>query len=196
MAVVLDSLATARTRTVFVKPPDDQRQWTAWPRAIVLFNLLNGVISAKPINDQQELLISVVLPGSLAYKFLDMSISLIQDVAQSWTPRAYLEVTNAIRNLEIGATQRHSIVLEDSIRTPVPSQMWVARVAAPELNMPRYVIQTVHQGAKPVISFKATNQQDPAGAAGTVNFYMSFLEYEIEQVERFPIHYPISTYAR
>lgn len=196
MAVVLDSLATDRSRTVFVKPPDLERQWTAWPRAIILFNLLNGVISAKPVDDQQELIISVDLPGSLAYKFLDMSMSLIQDVANDWTARAYMEVTNGIRNLEGGATQRHAITLEDMMNIPQGGEMWIARVIAPECNMPRYIIQTVQQGAAPVITVKATNQAAAVGAAGTVNFYMSFLEYEIEQVERFPIHYPVQTYSR
>ncbi len=166
------------------------------PRAMVNYNIVNGVISAKPINDQQELIIGLTIEQNFAYRFLEFSISLIQDVAFAWGPRAYFELTNAIRNTAVSSTQRHPVVLEDVTRIPVPSEMWIARAAA-ETNLPRYIIQT-RPGTQsaPVVTFKATNQSDPAGAAGTVNFYASFLEYDIEQVERFPLHWPLSTWTR
>ncbi len=195
MAVVLDSLTATLSRTVFVKPPDEVRQWTAWPRAIVNFNILDGVISAKPVNDQQELIIGMTLDSNLAYKMGDLCISLVQDVANDWNVRGYIEITNGVRNLVAGATQRHAVILDDAFRVPQGGEMWIGRTAA-EVNMPRYVIQTTPAGNTPVITFKATNQSAAVGAAGTVNFFVSFFEYEIEQVERFPIHYATQTYSR
>lgn len=200
MAVVLDSLTATLRRTVFIKPPDMVRQYTSIPRALVTFNILNGVISAKPVNDSQELIIGMVLDGNFAYRMLDLNWSLIQDVANNWLSRGYLELTNAIRNLEIGATQRHVITFDDLTRIPVPVEMIAAR--APSANtvsdIPRYVIQTpaVDATATPVITFKATNQNVAVGAAGTTNFFASFMEFDIEQVEAFPLHWPQMTFAR
>ncbi len=111
MAVVLTSLSATLTRTVFIKPPDMVRQLTSLPRAIVNFNILNGTIDAKPVNDQQELIVGMTLPSEFAYRMLDMTVSLIQDVANDWSPRAYFELTNAIRNLEVGATERHVVCI-------------------------------------------------------------------------------------
>ncbi len=199
MAVVLDSLATTLSRTVFVKPPDLLRQYTAIPRAIVNFNLLNGVISAKPANDQQELILSIVLDTNFAYRWVDFSFALIQDVANSWLNRGYIEITNGIRNLEPGSTERHVVTFDDLTRIPVPSEMLVAR--APSANtvsdIPRYVIQRPPDGnSGPIITVKATNQTDPAGLAGTVNFFASFFEFDIEQAEAFPIHNPLMNMSR
>ncbi len=199
MAVVLDSLSGEFSRTVFIKPPDTVRGLTSMPRAIVNFNILNGVISAKPLNDTQELIVGITLPGNLAYRFLELSWSLIQDVANDWLPVAYMEVTNAIRSLGVGATQRHAIVLSDTTRIPTPVEMWIAtsRSVTP-VSMPRYIFQTNPRGSpgSPVVTFKASNQTAAAGLAGTMNFYCSFLEFDIEQVELYPTFWPSNVYAR
>ncbi len=198
MAIVADFLLATLSRTVFVKPPDPLRNLTAMPRAIVNYNILNGVISAKPATDQQELTISFLLDPTFAYKMVDMSISLSQDTAQDWSPRGYFEFTNAIRNLEQGATERHVVVIEDLIQIPGGTEMWIARVAAIH-NLPRYVIQVppgAATGTSPVTTFKANNQNTNVATAGTVNFYLTFFEYEIEQAEQFPLHWPMQVYER
>ncbi len=195
MAVVLDSISATLTRTAFVKPPDLQRELSSMPRAIVNFNVLDGTISIKPVNDTQELIIGMSLDATFAYRMVDFSCSLIQDVANDWNSLAYLEITNAIRNLETGATQRHHIAISDGTRIPTPVEMWVARFASGEPGPPRYVIQAA-TGSAPVITFKATNNTAAAGVAGTVNFFMSFFEFDIEQAERYPMHWPFLTYPR
>ncbi len=200
MAVVLDSLVATFSRTVFIKPPDAVRGYTAMPRAIVNFNILDGVVSIKPLNDTQELIIGVDLPSNLAYRFLDFAWNVIQDEANQWRPVGYMELTNAVRGLVPGATQRHPIVIQDTTRIPVPTEMWIAEGSrsGPPGGMPRYVIQTNPRGspASPVITFKAMNDTAAAAIAGTTNFYASFLEFDIEQVEAFPIHWPANTYSR
>ncbi len=197
MAVVLVNLVATVSRTVWIKPPDEVRQWSAWPRALLNFNILNGVIAAKPVDDQEELTVSIVLQTNLAYKLVDFNASLIQDVAQDWEPNAYLEVTNGIRNLVAGATQRHRVQLHDMVRTPVPSEMWIAGHSSNgPTDLPRYVIQSTSAGNSPVIAFKATNQQAAVGAAGTMNFFCSFWEYDIEQAEGLPLHFGVQTYHR
>ncbi len=198
MAVVLDSTAATLRRTVFIKPPDMVRQLTAIPRAIVTFNLLNFPITAKPVNDTAELIIGINLDGNFAYRWIELVWSLTQDVAFNWNNRAYLELTNAIRNLEIGATQHHVVVNDDVTVVPGPSERIIARAQQFVSNLPRYIIQTpaVNPAATPVISFKASNENVAVGAAGTTNFLASFYEYDIEQVEMYPIHYAALTLER
>ncbi len=200
MAIVTVSLVATLSRTVFVKPPDLLRQFTAIPRAIVNFNILNGVITAKPINDDEELTISMILPTTFAYRWVDLNWSLSQDVANSWLNRSYLEITNGIRNLAGGATQRHVITNDDLIQIPGGTEMIAARApsAGSVSDIPRYVIQSNPPGSgnAPIVTFKSTNQTDPAGAAGTSNFFASFFEYDIEQAEAFPINNPVTVFHR
>ncbi len=198
MAVVQDFLTATLRRTVFVKPPDLQRQLTAIPRAIVTFAIQNGVISIKPVNDQQELNIGLTLDGNFAYRWIDLMWSLDQDVAFDWNTRGYLELTNVIRNLELGMTLRHVVVMDDVTIVPGGGERIMARTGVDPVPAMRYIIQTpaAFPTASPVISFKATNQTAAAGIAGTTNFYASFYEYDIEQVEMFPIHYAQLTLDR
>ncbi len=200
MAIVADSLLATLRRTVFVKPADIVRGLTAIPRAMVTFNILNGVVSAKPMDDQAELTVSIVLDGKFAYRWIELSWSIIQDTANDWLSRGYLELTNAIRNLELGATQRHVITLDDLIITPGQGEGIAVR--SPSANtvsdIPRYVIQapSINPLATPVITCKLANANAAAAAVGTTNFYASFFEYDIEQAERFPLHYAGMTFQR
>ncbi len=188
MAVVLDSLTAEFKRTVFIKPPDLVRQITAIPRSIVTFNILNGVISAKPLNDTAELIIGLSLEPNFAYRWIDLMWSLDQDAAFDWNNRGYIEITNGIRNLEAGMTQRHVVVMDDVTVVPGPSERIIARTGVDPVV--RYIIQTTQiSGSAPIITFKASNETAAAALAGTTNFYCSFYEYDIEQVETYPVHY-------
>ncbi len=195
MAVVQDNIIPTLSRTTLIRAPDDVRQWTAWPRAILNFSSLDDTISAKPLNDTQELIVSVVLDPSFAYKLVDFNVSLIQDVAQDWDPRGYIEITNGVRNLPAGSTQRHVLELNDVTRIPVPLEMWIMRPGVIEA-LPRYIIQALSDVATPVVTVKATNNTAAAGAAGTINVLLRFYEYDIEQVQRFPMHYASDSYPR
>ncbi len=193
MAVVLDSLTATLNRTVFLKPPDMVRELTPFPRALVNFSILNGVISIKPLNDTAELTVSLVLDGSFAYRMVEASASMVQDTARDWNGLTYLEITNGIRNLPAGTTQRHTFLRSNGTRTPTPTEMWIL---SPRPDIPRYLIQAVSQVATPVIVYKANNDTAAASVAGTFNCHFSFLEYDIEQAERFPLHYPVLTLGR
>lgn len=195
MAHVQDTFAPTSSRTVFVKPPDLLRDYTAIPRAIVNFSVSGGTVSAKPLNDTQETQVSIVLDFRFAYRLVDLTQTILQDVANDWGSIPYLEVLNAIRRVPQGTVMRFPWNLVDSFTS-----------AAAELNMvrpidgrpaPRAILQgTVGGQISPVITFKTFNLTAAAGAAGTIDFWAAFLEFEIEQVERFPIHYPVTVYER
>ena len=194
MAVVLDSLTATFSRTVFTKPPDLQRMFTPLPRSLVSFSILNGVISAKPLDDTAELVVGMSLPGTFAYRMVELSASMIQDTARDWNGLTFLEVTNAIRNLEGGATQRHAYLRSNGTHTPTPTEMWILGGSDGKPDPPGYIFQ--RNTADPVVTFKANNDTAAASAAGTFNIHAAFLEYEIEQAEAFFLHYPVLTLER
>ncbi len=190
MAVVTDVLSSTITRTVFVKPPDQVRQFTPYPRAIINAHVFNGTVSVKPVNDQQDLQIGVVLDPKFAYRLMDVNIGLIQDVAFDWNNRAFIEVVNGIRNLALGAVQRHVIELEDVLDSSATGESWMSG----RLRIPRYIIQSVSKQTI-FFNFFATNQNAAVGGAGSLNALFRFFEYEIEQAEYFALHYATLVYG-
>jgi hypothetical protein len=194
MAVVQDEFTSTLTRTVFTKPADYVRQYSALPRAMVNYSINDGVISAKPINDQQELEIHCVLDPKFAYRLVDMACDVIQDVAAAWDPRGYIEVSDLVRNLPPGARQRMPMALDDITRTPTAVAGWA--LVRGSSRYPAMVLQQLPGGIVNSFDFHATNQSDPAGAAGVVNSFFSFFEYEIEQAEYVALHYSTLTYQR
>ncbi len=198
MALVSDQLVSAFSRTPFIKPPDLAREWTAMPRALVNFEILNGVISAKPVNDQQELLVAIDLPVQFAYRMVSINVALLQDVANDWDAFASVEITNAVRGLQGGNTQQWSMANDLMHDRSIgggdpPGEMFISRFA--HGGMPTDILQS-RDGLGAVITYVATNSNVAVGIAGTVNFLATFLEFDIEQAQRFPLHWPFMTYAR
>ena len=164
------------------------------PRALVNFTLpFNQAISAKPLNDQQEILVAIDLPVEFAYRMTAMNVAVVQDKAHSYRDRTYLEVTNAIRGLPGGNTQQWPLTNEEFDRIPTAVQAFAARFEYHA--MPTDILQA-SSGLGAVITYKASNQTSAAAGAGTMNFLATFLEYDIEQAQRFPVHWPFMTYTR
>ncbi len=194
MAVVLDTIATVETRTVYTKPPDYARQYTAIPRAIVNFSLAPTAISLKPVNDQQELQLTLALNREFAYRLLDFNVWVTQDVAADWENFGYMEIVNGVRNLPVGTVMRHSVVLAKTRRIDALIEMWNA--GFDHGTKPGYLIQAVNTAATTVVRFEAANIAAAAGAAGSVGAMITFMEYEIEQAEYVAMHHPSLAYVR
>ncbi len=191
MAVVSDPFVSAFTRTPIIKLPDPVRMFTAQPRAIANFNVQGGVLSAKPLNDQQNVIIAIDLPIQFAYRMIEMNVHFQQDVAGDWDPACLLDVVNGIRNLGgFGRRQLHPGIWVNTIRRNTQGIMAI------DFPVPRYIMQAIAPSTAPTITFEASNNTAAAALAGTVDFLATFYEYEIEQVQMYPVHYPTLTLER
>jgi len=196
VALVTDTIATVQSKTVLTKPPDFARQYTALPRALVNFTLQEEAISAKPINDDYELRLTITLDPTFAYRFVDFAANVVQDTAADWVNRGYLEVENGIRNLPALTRMRHAVALEKNlIEFTSEVEMWVARYISAQ-SMPRYILQAQDPRLPIQFSFNTANTADPAAAAGTVDCLFAFYEYEIEQAQYVAMHYAETVYDR
>ena len=191
MAIVLDAFVANFSRVPFVKPPDLQRIYTPMPRALVRFTVVNGVVPLKPVNDQQNVQVICDLPETFAYRMNDAIIAIRQDKADDWDSGAQLQVTNAMRGQELGQVNRHLMngTLTVTFAAITNEQLWqLARI-------PTYIMQTNVPNVTPGVDFRFTNINAAAASAGVINFFCSFYEYDIEQVEMFPPLVPTLTYA-
>ncbi len=196
MALVNDSFVPTQSRTVFRKFPDMQRELTPFPRALMNFSVSAGVVSAKPLDDNYRADISISLDFRFAYRLLELTQTILQDNANDYASVPYLAVLNGIRRIPQGTTVRFPFNLVDSFTAVDPTT---------ELNMirpmdgqvrPSGILQSILPAVSPTINFHTFNQTAAAGLAGTLDFFASFLEYDVEQVENFPIHFPFLTFQR
>ncbi len=198
MAFVNDSFVPTITRTVFLKPRDMIRELTPFPRALLNFSVSGGTVSAKPLNDTYRADVSIQLPFQFAYRLMELTQTVNQDAANDWASVPYLEVLNGIRRIPRGTVVRFPFNLVDSFQTgavdpPVENNL----IRPMDGNVrPSGILQSIIPRSNPTINFRTFNVAAAAAAAGTLDFFASFLEYDIEQVERFPVHYPVLAFSR
>lgn len=182
MAVVLDGFTASFHRVPFVKPPDTVRMFTAMPRAIVSFIVRGAPLSVKPINDQQTLQVLTNLPVQFAYRLIDMNMSITQDVAFDWEDGGGLIIVNGMRGTPLGTQTNHTLVGVNvlSFGPVTERKLW---------SMPDKmsgIVQSIAQGAAAITDWRVVNRNTAAGGAGFVNFFATWYEYDLEQVQMFP----------
>ncbi len=195
MAIV-DTIPTlVVTRQPFERPPQIASMWSFVPRAFIHFTLDGATLDAKPINDDQHLRISGVLPAGFAYQLVQIGMTIEQDVAGSWTARCIMRIVNWTPNANHGAHMVFALqdANEFADASAVSPVTVLGGLAGTQIG--RQIIMSPQGGA---ISFSmlAVNEADPAGAAGTVDFIASFFEYDLTQATRYGLQTPMPTLER
>ena len=198
MAIV-DTIPTlVVSRQPFEKPPQEQTIWSNIPRGFLHFALDGATLDAKPINDDQHLRISGVLPMGFAYQLVQIGMTIQQDVAASWQSRPIMRIVNWTSDTVAGV---HLVfVLEDSFEfgdAAAVDPVTVLRGLGEAGSHP-LAHQIMFQANRSNISFSllAVNETDPAGAAGTIDFLISFLEFDLNQAVRFGLQTPAPVILR
>lgn len=185
MAIILTAFTPVITRVPWVKPPDLQRVFTAQPRARLDFTVRDGVVPLKPINDDQNNQIVCLLPQTFAYRMISATCAIRQNSANDYDAFAQMQVTNAMRAHQLGLTVRHPMPsgISSSFSPVTPERIWFADSLQ---GMPTYIMQSIQVNVAAGVDFRFSNTIDPASGAGVINFFASFWEFDIEQVQMFP----------
>ncbi len=197
MAIV-DTIPTLTlVRQPFERPPQEQTLWGFIPRGFLHFSLENGTLDEKPVNDQQHLRISGVLPAGFAYQFVQVGMTITQDRAVDWTNRSVMRLVNWTPGAPHGAHMTFGLEFANEFGdaaavTPV-------RVVR-GMGESRTIIgqQILFQPGRDAISFSmlAVNEIATVAAAGTVDFIASFLEFDLSQAVRFGLQSPVPVRTR
>ncbi len=191
MANVAVTIAMAPTYQPFERPPDPAALWTAIPRGLRGFLVNVGALDAKPVNDTETLSLTATLPASFAYVFAEISLTIAQDQAGDWDTRYVLNLQNWYQGVlalssdfgfdfspvGLGAGERgNGIGAMDQVpRAP----MWAPSGTSGIL-----------------INISTFNDVATVAAAGTVNAYINFWEFDLEQARKFPINSPYPVHSR
>jgi len=193
MAVVVTALTFVADYVPYERPPQPVTLWSAIPRGLFTGIVNAGVLDAKPVNDQQQLTITMTLPPNFGYVMSDSQLEVFQNRAADWNSRCQVQLTNFIRgaagNVQ-GLTASYPQNMQDTTGVAASKAM---QVLAPWPTMP---IVASEPGAPTIVLMEARNNNATVATAGTVMAFASFWQFDLEQIRKYPINSPQPVHSR
>lgn len=191
MANVAVAIAMTPTYLAYERPPDRQALWSAIPRGLRGFAVAVGELTAKPLNDTETIDLSGTLPGNFAYVFAEIGLTLRQDTMSDWDSEYTLNLQNYYQgNLAMSQSWNFDLALHGLIRD--------ARGAGHTAlaSTPRQPMWAPRGTSGILINISSFNAGAPVAATGTIDCYINFWEFDLEQVRKYPVNAPIPTHSR
>ncbi len=191
MALVIQTEAATETYIPYERPPDNFALWSAIPRGLVSFLVDTQQLDLKPVNDTFLLNITGTLGGNFGYVMMDANLTLNQDRAADWEKFCNFGLQNYYRaplNLSLGVSSnwvQDMVTFSGSTNLMAQTQAW-----------PTFPIIGTPGSSGIQMTMSAFNATATAAAVGTMNFYASFWQFDLEQIRKFPINSPIPTHSR
>ncbi len=193
MAVVTTALSFISDYVPYERPPQPQTLWTAIPRGL-LSGVVNGVaLDLKPINDQQQLTCTMTLPPNFAYIMADAGLVITQNRAADWSKRCHVELTNFLRGARGIVNTFESHYPQEMLETTAAISNIAMSIRAP---WPSFPIVAPDPTTPTGVVLAARNNAAAAATAGTVMAFISFWQFDLEQIRKYPINSPIPVHSR
>ncbi len=194
MALDIQNIVMTSSYVPYERPPQPYTLWSAIPRGLQSFIVATALLDAKALNDDALLNLTATLPPNFAYVLNDINFNITQDTAFAWADVCTLNLQSFYRaeineSVALSCTWRQDFFLTDIFnatnRSMQVTQPWPS---FPMIGTPGTT------GIQCVIS--SGNPADAAALAGTVNAYMSWWQFDLEQVRKYPINSPQPVHAR
>lgn len=183
MATVVTTLTPTLRPFPLITPPSRDTERSLIPRRILRGELVDGVVAASGVGDNQQVQIRSDLPQGLAYVLLEATITIKNDAGSdnNFEDRAALLFADATVNAS--QTSRFRVpILSEGLTTLGDTLLW--RIYRP-LQLPKSVMIPVpgSQVRTNTLVFNATANDD----AMLVDASFAWAEYTIEQANYWPI---------
>lgn len=191
MANVAVAIAMVPTYLAYERPPDIVALWSAIPRGLRGFQVELDAVTAKPVNDTLTLALTGTLPTGFAYVFAEIALSVRGDTMSDWDSEYSLNLQNfhqgslalamnwsfdfALMNLDSQTRGQGHTAIDQTPRQPIFAARGASGIA---------------------IVINAFNSAAAVAAAGNVSAYITFWEFDLEQIRKYPINAPLPTHSR
>lgn len=193
MATVTTTILAKPFYSPFERPPDNLALWSPIPRGLRGFTVHNVLTDIKPLDDNIEVFLTGTLPTQYAYVLADLNVSLQNGGATAYDDQFVLNIQNFFQGQDILGQIEWAIPFVDipivqeshkgtgtaSRDTLFSGPMW----SAPGLT-----------GIAWFMAFR--NTASSAQTAATVNAFITFWEFDREQIRKFPLNTPVPTRSR
>lgn len=196
MALIIQNLPMTPDYVPYERPPQALTLWSAIPRGLQSFVVATGALEAKPLNDDILLNLTATLPPKFGYVLMDLKLDIAVNTAFDWSVAMSLNLQNYYRapealSLPLSSTWRGDFDIANAITSTTRTSRWRGNNPLPTFP----IIGTPGtSGALVVIS--ASNSIDAAQATGVINAYISFWQFDLEQIRKYPINSPVPVHSR
>ncbi len=193
MAIVLQTIAMTDVWTPYERPPQPFTLWSAIPRALQSFVVAATEMDAKPLNDDYIINLTATLPPNFGYVMNSAAMMIDVDRAADFRPDVLFNLQNFYR-----APIDVSVALSMTWRQPAPISGLPTTNRSTEVSQPwpSYPMEAPRGVSGILVSMTMTNDNNTAMAAGVVNAYVSFWQFDLEQLRKYPINSPSPVHSR
>lgn len=197
MALVLQQEQFVRSYIPYERPPDPVALWTAIPRGLLQLTI-SAALDAKPVNDDALLTMLATLPPNFAYILADIHLSLVQNRATDWNDTVNLNLQNFFRKGVVGLNGNYMMAFDVNAQdsNTIVMHQGSSRAGQGASKLPHFPLVALEGSSGVLINFSAWNNLDTVSAVGTIDAYMTFWEFDLEQIRKFPINSPLPVQAR
>jgi len=196
-ALVVDVHLMDARYTPYQRPPDRVVTTSPIPRGLKSFVVPGAVLAAKPLYDKLMLSFSFSLPHNYAYLLNELNVSVDCDTASDWDDVGHLRLPST-------STANRGFDYQVPLDFTLYSRHATGPLGTAGQTMRSTQINSGQLPRTPIVptEFMATssmifcNRVDAAQAAGTVDALISFWEFDLEQIQFYPIHMAANVVAR
>ncbi len=192
MALDIQTIAMTGVYVPYERPPQNITLWSAIPRGLASFVIDGQALDAKALNDEALLNLQGTLPPNFAYVMQDMNVTIAQDLAENWSTFINLNLQNFYRSPETLHVALAGNWVQDFLGA---AQDASTRASSQRQPYPSFPLLGVN-AAGVQINISTFNNVAAAAAAGVVNAFISFWQFDLEQIRKYPINSPIPTQSR
>lgn len=197
MALVIQQEQFVQSYIPYERPPDNIALWSAIPRGMVQFTI-SAALDAKPVNDDALLSMLATLPPNFGYVLADIHLSLIQNRAQDWNDTVTLNLQNFFRKGVAGLTGNYMFAFDVSAQdnNTIVMHQGSSRAGQGASKLPHFPLVAFEGTSGVLINFQAWNNLDTVSTIGLIESYITFWQFDLEQIRKYPINSPLPVQLR
>lgn len=188
MATVTTTIPLTSVYTPYERPPQAVTLWTAIPRALQSFVAVAEPFPLKPAGDDYILSLTATLPPNFGYVMNSGFLMIDVDRAADFRAEVLVNLQNFYRNADFG--------LSATINQGFVNHLPASRSIDVRQAWPTFPLEAFRGTAGILLNSVVNNENTNAMAAGIVNAYFSFWQFDLEQLRKYPINSPVPTHAR
>jgi len=193
MALVIQNEAMVGSYIPYERPPQPITLWSAIPRGLQSFVVDGQSLDLILINNDALLNLTATLPPNFGYVMQDAGLTLSMEQAGSaWDNNYNLNLQNFYRapGQSLGFAGNW---VQDMVDT---AQDRSTKNSSNRQPWPAFPMIGTEGTTGIQIVMSTFNNAQTARSAGTINAFIAFWQFDLEQIRKFPINSPIPTHAR
>ncbi len=193
MALDIQTIAMTGSYVPYERPPQPLTLWSAIPRGLQSFLVDSQQLDAKAINDTQLLQLTATLPPNFGYVMNAAMVNIAQDKASAWQNLFNLNLQSFYRGPEAQAVGLSSNWVQTFPESSIQED---GRSMSVQQAWPTFPIIGTPGTSGILIVLSGGNRDSAAALVGVVNAFISFWQFDLEQIRKFPINSPNPVHSR